>query len=120
VNRSIGFPAVLAIAAALAGCASWKRAPHAAPVLEQLKTRPQALRATLSDGTIVSFRSPVIRGDSLLEGDRIHGTGRTVAISQIREVETKDVHDGQTLLIGIGALVGVVLLAFMLTPFSFQ
>ena len=120
MNRSIRVTAILCVGVLLASCASWKRAPDPAPVLEQLKTRPQAVRATLNDGTVVSFRSPVIRGDSLLEGDRIHGTGRTVAVSQIREVETKDVHDGQTLLIGVGALVGVVVVAFMLTPFSFQ
>ena len=107
--------------ALLSGCASWKRSPQPGPVLDQLKTQPQAIRATLSDGTVITYRSPVVRGDSLLEGDRIHGTGRTVAVSHIRDIETKDVHEGDSLLFLIGGLFAVAVLAFLLAgPTGYQ
>jgi hypothetical protein len=112
--------AALILLPSLSACTTWTRSPEVAPVLEQLKARPQSTRVTLNDGAVVTFRSPIIRGDSLLEGDRIHGSGRTVAVSQIREVETKDVKEGQTFLIGAGAVVALVVFAFIVAWGNYQ
>jgi hypothetical protein len=104
-------PAFLLAIVLLSGCTGWTRSPQPVPAIEQIKKRPQQLRATLLDGTVVTFRSPVVRGDTVFELDRAHGSGRPVPVNQIRLVETKDVAIGPSLAIAAGGFAVLLFVA---------
>ena len=100
----------------LAGCVSWQPARRPESALEQIRTRPQALRVTLKDQSVITYRVPVVRGDSIFEGDAQFGTGRTVAIADVARTETRHVSGGRVVLVGIGAFVLSVVLLLALVP----
>ena len=106
------------ITAALSGCVSWKRTPQPQPAIEQLRTRPQAARVHTKDGTVITFRVPVLQRDSIIEGDRQFGSGRPVAIADVAQVETRQLRPGRILLVGVGGFVLSIALLLVLVPWG--
>ena len=86
------------------------------PAVDQIRQRPQAIRAHLKDGSIVTFRVPAVRGDTLHEVDRQQGSGRPVALADIATIDVQDDNGGMVVLIGVGALLVVGLIFLASTP----
>ena len=92
----------------LVACVSWTRVPDPGSMIDQLRTRPQAARVYLADSSVISYRVPVIRGDSILEGDRQYGTGRPIAIAHVARIDIQQVEAGRVALIGIGGFLAAI------------
>ena len=105
---------IVALTALLAACVSWRAEPRETG-LQRIQQRPQAVRAKLNNGTVVTYRMPLVRGDSVFEGDRAFGSGRTVAITDIASFETRDVHEGASALTILGIVFGLAIFAFAVT-----
>lgn len=121
------------VAAGPMACASqfplttWKMDPASPEALLARKEPPRQVRLKLADGSIVEFRSPSVRGDSLhgkTSVTIVHPQGRwldqgrwvetrtvdgAVALSDIRVVEIQKEDAGKTLLY-VAATVGVTVI----------
>src|SRR6266850_1684491 len=107
------------------GCSAWKRQKGGVEALLTRRDPPEKVRITLSDGSRVEFRSPALRGDSLvgMMGYAVHHVNRwdglnwrrsAVALADVRQVELRKFDAGRTLIlaaVGVGATVAIVAIA---------
>jgi len=95
----------------LPACHSWHTGtPTPAQFVET--ERPQSVRVTRTDGTTLTVKSPVVRGDSLVGrvGDSQDTTRTVLALSDISRVQVKQPSTGKTVALVIvvaGVIVGL-------------
>ena len=98
-----GRPIAALLLALLTGCQAWQ------PTTIRLETlipaeRPTAVRVTLSDGSILTIKDPIMRNDSIVPTEAL---GAPLATSDIGLVEVQRFSGGRT----IALIVGVIALA---------
>ena len=83
------------------------------PAVDQLRQRPQPIRVHLKDGSVVTFRVPAVRGDTIHEVDRENGYGQPVALADIATIDVQESSASGVILTAIGVflLVGLIFLA---------
>lgn len=102
-----------ALAFGVTGCTSWRVVTAPPPAQVMAQERPDKVLVTLSDGTLIVLRTPVVRGDTLI-GHRSAGlvlsdTAREIPVplAHVRTISLRRHSTGKTLgLIG-GIIVGL-------------
>ena len=105
---------VLAVVAAMSGCAAWKHNPSAREGVA--RANAGEIRVTQVDGIMVRLVNAAIVGDSLIGISAVTGARVAIPTSAVATTETKDFSGRKTAMLGGGIVLGVVaLLAIALT-----
>ena len=89
----------------LSACSSWQLTTVAPPQLIA-EEEPSQVRITRTDGEQVTIRNPEVRADSIV------GEDRSVAVSDVQQLEVRRFRAGAT--VGLVLLIGVVAVGALL------
>lgn len=78
---------------------------------------PKSIRVTSADGTILTLKSPVVRGDSLVGVASTDGAAAStgVALSDVSSVEVTKTNGGKTALLAMGIVLVPVVVLFAIS-----